>query len=63
MGRGELVGLLHAAAVAAAASAASVDPPLGDDGLPTPAALAAAARALRLERLDAHRVLEWHLHG
>jgi glutamate formiminotransferase len=60
---GELVGLLPAAAVAAAASAAGVDPALGDDDLPTPAALAAAARALRLERLDADRVLEWHLHG
>ena len=60
---GELVGLLPAAAVAAAATAAGVDSPLADDDLPTPAALAAAARALRLERLDADRVLEWHLHG
>jgi glutamate formiminotransferase len=63
VGRGELVGLLPARGVAAAASAAGVDTPLGADGLPTPAALEAAARALRLERLDADRILEWHLHG
>jgi hypothetical protein len=30
-------------------------------GLPTTAALEAAVSALRLERLDRDRVLEWHL--
>jgi hypothetical protein len=38
-----------------------VEEPLDTAGLPTPAALEAAARVLRLERLDADRVLEWHL--
>ena len=50
--------------VAAAASAAGVRSP-ARRGRPADAeaALDAAARALRLERLDADRVLEWHLHG
>jgi len=61
VGRGELVGLIPASAVADAARAAGIDEPLDDRGVPTGAALAAAARALRLERLGADRVLEWHL--
>jgi glutamate formiminotransferase len=61
VGRGELVGLLTAASVATAAEAAGVRRPLDARGLPTAAALEAAARALRLERLEADRVLEWHL--
>ena len=61
-GGGELVGLVPRRCVVAAAEAAGrVDEVLDDRGLPTDAALAAAARALRLERLDADRVLEWHL--
>ena len=60
-GAGELVGLIPAASVAAAAVAAGVARPLDEDGIPTANALAAAARALRLERLEADRVLEWHL--
>jgi glutamate formiminotransferase len=59
--RGELVGLVPAGAVGAAAAAAGGSDPLDDRGLPTAAALEAARRALRLERLDADRVLEWHL--
>jgi glutamate formiminotransferase len=61
VGAGELVGLLPASAVASAAAAAGVLGPLGADGLPTTAALGAAARALRLEALAADRVLEWHV--
>jgi glutamate formiminotransferase/glutamate formiminotransferase/formiminotetrahydrofolate cyclodeaminase len=61
VGHGELVGLIPAASVAQAAAAAGVEEPLDTAGLPTPAALEAAARVLRLERLDADRVLEWHL--
>jgi len=61
VGHGELVGLIPAASVAQAAAAAGVEEPLDPAGLPTPAALEAAARVLRLERLDADRVLEWHL--
>ena len=61
VGRGELVGLVTAASVAAAAKAAGVDEPLDVRGIPTAAALEAAARALRLGRLEADRVLEWHL--
>jgi glutamate formiminotransferase len=60
---GELVGLVSAASVAAAAEARGIARPLGEDGLPTDAALEGAARALRLGRLDADRVLEWHLRG
>ena len=61
IGRGELVGLIPASAVAAAARDAGVAETLDDAGVPTVAALAAAARALRLDRLDDDRVLEWHL--
>jgi hypothetical protein len=49
--------------VAAAALAAGIGEPLDDRGVPTAAALDAAGRALRLERLDADRILEWHLAG
>jgi glutamate formiminotransferase len=58
---GGLVGLVPAASVAAAAKARGIVRPLRGDGLPTEAALEGAARALRLGRLDADRVLEWHL--
>jgi glutamate formiminotransferase len=61
VGRGELVGLLPARCVEDAALAAGIAEPLDTRGVPTAAARAAAARALRLERLDADRVLEWHL--
>jgi glutamate formiminotransferase/glutamate formiminotransferase/formiminotetrahydrofolate cyclodeaminase len=61
VGQGELVGLLPARCVAEAARAAAVEAPLDDRGVPRPAALQAAAQALRLERLDSDRVLEWHL--
>ncbi len=63
VGRGELVGLMPAASVEAAALAAGVGEPLDARGVPTAAALEAARQALRLERLDADRVLEWHLAG
>ena len=63
VGRGELVGLLPARSVAEAAGAAGIGDLLDDRGVPTEAALEAAASALRLERLDADRVLEWHLTG
>jgi glutamate formiminotransferase len=59
-GAGELVGLLPVQSVEAAAAAAGVDP-ASVDGLPTVEALAAAARLLRLPRLEADRVLEWHV--
>jgi glutamate formiminotransferase len=61
--RGELVGLLPARCVANAARAAGIPHPLDDRGVPRQDALDAAARALRLERLDGDRVLEWHLAG
>ena len=61
VGRGELVGLIPAASVADAARARGVAAPLDTAGLPTRDALEAAAEALRLERLDADRVLDWHL--
>ena len=61
VGRGELVGLIPARCVEAAAHAAGIAPLRGAGGLPTAEARAAAARALRLERLDPDRVLEWHL--
>jgi glutamate formiminotransferase len=61
VGRAELVGLIPAASVARAAAASGVREALDAAGLPTTAALEAAASALRLERLDRDRVLEWHL--
>jgi glutamate formiminotransferase / 5-formyltetrahydrofolate cyclo-ligase len=61
VGKGELVGLLPARSVAEAARAAGIGDPLDDRGVPTEAALEAAAWSLHLERLDADRVLEWHL--
>ena len=57
----ELVGLVPAAGVAAAAAAGGVDEPLDAYGAPTADALTAAARMLRLERLDPDRVIEWHV--
>jgi len=61
VGQGELVGLLPARCVAAAARAAGIESPLDDRGIPEQAALDAAARALRLPRLDVDRVIERHL--
>ena len=77
VGRGELVGLVPARCVVDAARSAGVGravegggvsavgeavlPAVGGAGLPTEEALAAAARVLRLERLEPDRVLEWHL--
>ena len=61
VGAGELVGLIPAASVAQTAAAAGVAEPLDAAGVPTPAALEAAAGALRLQLLPADRVLEWHL--
>lgn len=61
VGAGELVGLIPAGCVADAARAAGVVHPLDPRGVPTAAACAAAARMLRLERLDRDRVLDWHL--
>jgi glutamate formiminotransferase/glutamate formiminotransferase/formiminotetrahydrofolate cyclodeaminase len=63
VGEGELVGLLPARCVAAAARAAGIENPLDDRGVPGPAALDVAARALRLQRLDVDRLIEWHLVG
>jgi glutamate formiminotransferase len=61
VGAGELVGLLPLRCVVEAAVQAGVPDVLEASGLPTRAALDAAARALRLARLDDDRVLEWHL--
>jgi glutamate formiminotransferase/glutamate formiminotransferase/formiminotetrahydrofolate cyclodeaminase len=61
VGAGELVGLIPAASVAQAAAAAGVEEPLDLGGVLTPAALEAAAHALRLERLEPDCVLDWHL--
>jgi glutamate formiminotransferase len=58
---GELVGLLPAAVVVEAAKATGVDEPVGAAGLPTPAALAAAAAAFALPELAPDRVIEYHL--
>jgi glutamate formiminotransferase len=56
VGQGELVGLLPARSVSAAAAASGVADPLGPGGVPSDEALRAAAHALRLERLDPDRV-------
>ena len=61
VGQGELVGLLPARCVAEAARAEGIENPLDDRGVPGQAALDVAARALRLPRLAADRVIEWHL--
>ena len=61
VGEGELVGLLPARCVAAAARAEGIENPLDDRGVPGQASLDVAARALRLQRLDVDRVVEWHL--
>jgi len=61
VGAGELVGLIPAASVVAAAVAAGVSEPVGAAGVPTDEALSVAARALRLVRLEPDRVLEWHI--
>ena len=60
VGRGELVGLIPAPSVVAAAAAAAVVEPVGSSGVPTEEAREAAAHALRLARLEPDRVLEWH---
>ena len=61
VGEGELVGLLPARCVAAAARAEGIENPLDDLGVPGQQALDLAARALRLQSLDVDRVVEWHL--
>ena len=61
VGEGELVGLLPARCVAAAARAEGIENPLDGRGVPGQQALDLAARALRLQRLDVDRVVEWHL--
>jgi glutamate formiminotransferase len=61
IGKGELVGLILAASVVAAAEAAGVRRAADEAGVPTAEAREAAAQALHLDRLDADRVLEWHL--
>jgi glutamate formiminotransferase len=61
VGVGELVGLVPAGCIAAAATSAGVAVAVDGDGLPTEEALSEAARLLRLERLEPGRVLEWHL--
>jgi glutamate formiminotransferase/glutamate formiminotransferase/formiminotetrahydrofolate cyclodeaminase len=63
VGAGELVGLVPARCVIEAARAAGVGDPVDPAGLPTEVARDAATRALRLERLEKDRVLEWHLRG
>lgn len=60
---GELVGLLPAPVVLAAARDAGIERPAGADGLPTSEALAAAAAAFALPALPLDRVIEWHLAG
>jgi glutamate formiminotransferase len=57
---GELVGLLLARVVAAAAADEGVED-VGADGLPGPAARAAAARAFALPELPPERIVEHHL--
>jgi len=63
VGAGELVGLMPAVCVLEAARAAGLASTAEASGLPTVEARASAARSFHLERLDADRVLEWHLHG
>jgi hypothetical protein len=58
---GELVGLLPAAVVGAAAEAQGVRLAIGPAGLPTEPALEAAARAFALPSLAPDRVIEFHL--
>lgn len=58
---GELVGLLPAKVVVAAAEGRGVDVPLGPTGVPPAAALEAAASAFALPELVADRLLEYHL--
>jgi glutamate formiminotransferase / 5-formyltetrahydrofolate cyclo-ligase len=58
---GELVGLLPAKAVVAAAEARGVDAPLEPSGMPTARALEAAASAFALPELAADRLIEYHL--
>ncbi len=60
---GELVGLLPAAVVIAAAKANGVNEPVGPTGLPTEAAFEAAARAFALPSLAADRMIEFHALG
>jgi glutamate formiminotransferase/glutamate formiminotransferase/formiminotetrahydrofolate cyclodeaminase len=62
VGAGELVGLVPAQCVVQAARSVGVADRVDAEGLPTAAALEAAARALHLtDRLSEDRVLEWHL--
>ncbi len=61
VGGGELVGLLPASAVAAAAAQSGVEDALDAARVPSSEALAAAAGILHLEQLAPDRVLEWHL--
>ncbi|MFN8222436.1 MAG: glutamate formimidoyltransferase [Gaiellales bacterium] len=61
VGNGELVGLLPARVVARAAAAAGVDRPLDDRGVPTSAALEAAAVAFALPGLERDRIVERYL--
>ncbi|HEY1316161.1 MAG TPA: glutamate formimidoyltransferase [Gaiella sp.] len=61
VGAGELVGLVPARCVVAAAHAGGVTGPVGGDGLPTTSALDAAAQTLHLVQLREDGVLEWHL--
>ena len=63
VGAGELVGLVPGRCVVEAARAVGVADVVDAEGLPTAEALEAAAQALRLERLEEDRVLEWHLPG
>ena len=61
VGQGELVGLMPARCVVEAALANGVADATEATGVPTRAALDVAAGAFHLQRLDADRVLEWHM--
>lgn len=61
VGAGELVGLIPAGSVVAAAVASGVREPVEAAGVPTEEALSVTARALRLGRLEPDRILEWHI--